>query len=51
MIIMMTALFLWNTAFASVNVSKRRYGWATGYALSAVWSALIATVEYYRMVG
>lgn len=51
MIFVMTALFLWNAGLASYNVSKRRYGWATGYALSAIWSSLIATVEYYQAVS
>lgn len=40
--LIMTALFLGNTAMASRNVSKRRFGWATGYALSAVWCIAFA---------
>ncbi len=38
--------FLFNTGLASRRVSQRCYGWATGYALSAIFSAMLAAVEY-----
>ncbi len=33
-------IFIFNMAMASSNVSRRRFGWATAYALSAIWAAL-----------
>lgn len=39
-------LFLWNTGFAARRVSQRKYGWATGYALTAVLAALLVARLY-----
>jgi hypothetical protein len=32
------ASFLFNQAMAGISVSRRRYGWATAYALAAIWA-------------
>lgn len=46
--LIMGALFAMNAALASRNVSQRRYGWATAYALTALWCLAFVVLAALR---
>jgi hypothetical protein len=47
--LIMTVAFLGNTALTARAVSRKDYGWASAYALSAIWAAIFAALESSSM--
>jgi uncharacterized membrane protein YecN with MAPEG domain len=46
MLFILAAFFLVNQVLCALSVSRRRFGWATAYGLSALWCAICFGVEY-----